>query len=247
VSKPFRLGLFAAAAPGVAAVLAYGFGGLPDFGHYAGPYGNLLVSLAPHERHITNIVAAVTFDYRGIDTMGEELILVAAVIGTAILLRDTLERDVRGVVEATGSDALRLFGALLVPVLSLVALSVIAHGYLTPGGGFQGGVVASAAVVLVFLALDYRSFHELTRSDRWETVESAGAGCFIALGLLGLTAGHTFLANFLPHGTFKQLDSGGLVPLLNWASGLAIAGGLVLVYAEYVHEAIELRRRGRRP
>ena len=82
-----RLVVFAIGALGVAALLVWGLGGVPDFGHYRGPYGDILNRNAVQERHATNVVNSVTFDYRGIDTAGEEFILFAAVMGVTLLLR----------------------------------------------------------------------------------------------------------------------------------------------------------------
>src|SRR3712207_8535195 len=58
------------------------------FRSYDGVYGLLLSHTAAVERHATNVVMAVTFDYRGFDTLGEEFILFAAVMGVALLLRE---------------------------------------------------------------------------------------------------------------------------------------------------------------
>jgi multicomponent Na+:H+ antiporter subunit B len=82
-----RLILFLAAAAALAVPLGLGLGGLRAFGHYAGPYGILLNHQAMAQRHVTNVVSAVNFDYRGIDTLGEEFILFAAVTGLALILR----------------------------------------------------------------------------------------------------------------------------------------------------------------
>lgn len=37
-------------------------------GHYAGPYGDVLNSLSVYQRHATDVVSAINFDYRGFDT-----------------------------------------------------------------------------------------------------------------------------------------------------------------------------------
>jgi multicomponent Na+:H+ antiporter subunit B len=66
---------------------AAGLWGLPAFGHYPGPYGDILNAVGTSERHGTNIVTLVNFDYRGFDTLGEEYMLFAAVIGAVLLLR----------------------------------------------------------------------------------------------------------------------------------------------------------------
>ena len=68
-------------------LLFWGFSGLPPFGNFHGFYGQLLNHIAVPQRHTSNVVAAVVFDYRGFDTVGEEFIFLAAVIGVAMLLR----------------------------------------------------------------------------------------------------------------------------------------------------------------
>src|SRR5436305_1745217 len=81
----------------LAALLAWGFSGLPAFGRFHGFYGQLLNAIALPQRHTTNTVTAVVFDYRGLDTMGEEFILFTAVAGVVMLLRgagEASERDI---------------------------------------------------------------------------------------------------------------------------------------------------------
>src|SRR3954468_4155114 len=139
-----------------AAVLAFGllwaFADLPAFGHYSGIYGLALEHVAVAQRHATDIVGAVTFDYRGFDTLGEEFILFAAAVGCAILLR--AQRGERAVEDATGradrsadvvARPVRALGAALVAPTVVLGAYVVAHGHLTPGGGFQGGVILAAA------------------------------------------------------------------------------------------------------
>src|SRR5207248_525557 len=84
VSARTRLGLFLVAGAGLAALLGWGVAGLPAFGDYHGPYGLVLNQVALGQRHTTNVVAAVVFDYRGFDTMGEELMLFAAFVAPAL-------------------------------------------------------------------------------------------------------------------------------------------------------------------
>ncbi len=80
------MGLVLAAATGLFGLLAWGLNALPPIGHYAGPYGDVILAAAKEERHVLNTVAAVNFDYRGFDTLGEEFIFFASVIGVSLLL-----------------------------------------------------------------------------------------------------------------------------------------------------------------
>ncbi|MGH2869827.1 MAG: sodium:proton antiporter, partial [Solirubrobacteraceae bacterium] len=87
MSHPGRRRLFLIAAAALAALLVYGLAGLPGVGHFHGRYGLLLAHVAVPERQATDIVNSITYDYRGVDTMGEEFILFASAIGLVIVLR----------------------------------------------------------------------------------------------------------------------------------------------------------------
>jgi multicomponent Na+:H+ antiporter subunit B len=245
VSRSFRLGLFAVSAAGLAGLLLWGVAGLPDFGHYAGPYGFVLNAVAVNERHATNVVTATTFDYRGFDTLGEEFILFAAGLGVALLLRDVREgseQPAAGVLD----DAVRLVGIALVPALLAIGLYVVAHGLITPGGGFQGGVVLASAFLLVWLAGEYRAFRKLTPAPAVDFAKGAGAGGYVVIGMAALLLGHAFLHVFGPLGTAGTLASGGSLLLLNLATGLEVTAAFVLVFTEFLEELAAVRLGGRR-
>ena len=87
MSDRLRFCLFMPAVAGFAAMFLWGLDGLARFGNYPGPYGDIINRVALPERHLTNMATAVNFDYRGFDTLGEEYILFAAVVGLALLLR----------------------------------------------------------------------------------------------------------------------------------------------------------------
>ncbi|HSD81612.1 MAG TPA: hydrogen gas-evolving membrane-bound hydrogenase subunit E [Solirubrobacteraceae bacterium] len=243
MSRRTRLGLFSVSLAGLAALLSWGVAGLPGFGHYRGPYGYVLNAVAPQERHVTNVVAATVFDYRGFDTLGEEFILFAAAMGVALLLRDVRDEGPRAA-RAVRSDAVRLVGLGFVAPLFLLGLYVVAHGYLTPGGGFQGGVVISAAFALVYLAGEYRAFRRLTPTPGVDLAKGTGAGGFVVCGLVSMLLGTAFLQNFGPLGTTGTLASGGSIALLNVATALEVSAAFVLIFTEYVEE-LALSQAGR--
>jgi multicomponent Na+:H+ antiporter subunit B len=242
MSRTVRLGLFGASVAGLAALLLWAVAGLPDFGHYIGPYGYVLNAVAPGERHVTNVVAATVFDYRGFDTLGEEFILFAAAMGVALLLRDVREEEHRPD-HGVQSDAVRLVGLAFVPVLLVVGLYVVAHGYITPGGGFQGGVVLASAFALVWLAGEYRAFRRLTPAPALDLTKGTGAGGYVVVGLAAMLLGQAFLHNIGPLGTTGTLASGGSIVLLNLASALEVSAAFVLIFSEFVEE-LTVRRLG---
>jgi multicomponent Na+:H+ antiporter subunit B len=235
-----RLVVFLVAASGVGALFGAAIAGLPHFGDYRGPYGFVLNRIVVPERHTTNVVSATTFDYRGIDTMGEEFILLAAVLGVSMLLRAGGERKA-GSPEAAqwhGSDAIRIVAALMVGVVFVVGLWLVAFGYVTPGGGFQGGVVLAGAVVLLYVASTYRAYEPFANEHALDPIEMVGAGGYVVIGIAALASSLPFLANLFGPGSVGTLRSGGSIPFLNWATGIEVTAATLVLFAEFLKEYV---------
>ncbi|MGZ4270611.1 MAG: MnhB domain-containing protein [Solirubrobacteraceae bacterium] len=223
------------------ATLVVAVTGLEPFGHYPGPYGDVLARVVPGERHTGQLVTATVLDYRGFDTLGEEMILFAAVCGCAALLR-VLRREreaERGTpARPVPSFAARATGAALVGPVMVLGAYVIAHGHLTPGGGFSGGVVVAGALLLAYAAGQGLRLRRVSSIGLLEGAEALGAAGFLALALAGLVATGTLLKNFLALGTSGMLLSAGTIPVGNVAIGLEVAGAVALVFAEFLEQAL---------
>lgn len=221
---------------------------LPRSGQGASLYGDLLVGGSVGERHSTDVVTSINFDYRAADTVGEEFILFASVLAVVMLLRRTDEEracdddgDEDGREAPKTSDAMRVLGISLLGLGITFGLYIITHGQLTPGGGFQGGVITATAWVLLYLSASGEVFQRLTPKRVVEAVEAAGAAGFVLLGIAGMIWGVAFLANFLPLGPPASVMSGGTIPLLSLATGFEVTGGFVLLFTTFVEEALEAR------
>jgi multicomponent Na+:H+ antiporter subunit B len=243
-----RKRLFLVGAAGLGALLLWGLGGLPDYREFTPLYGQVINQVAVDERSTTAVVTAVNFDYRGFDTLGEEFILFAAVLVLALLLRrlseerpGPLEQHARHV--HTTSAAVRLTCVALVGPIVVLAIYITMHGHLTPGGGFQGGVIAATALLLVYLGSDYKTMQRLRPLPLVETAKSAGAAGFVLIGLGGLIFAGAFLENFLPLGNPGELISAGTIPLLSLAVGIEVSGGFVLLLSEFLDQLLVIRRR----
>jgi multicomponent Na+:H+ antiporter subunit B len=255
MSDRVRLGVFAAGLAGLLGLLVWGFAGLPDFGHYAGPYGYILNRVAVPERSATDVVTAVNFDYRGFDTLGEEFILFAAVVGVASILRTLRgERERAPDDDAAGrhvpptSIVVRVAGLGLIAPTILVGVYIVAHGHQTPGGGFQGGVILATALLLTYLCGDYMTMRRVGPPSLIELAEGLGAAGFALVGVSGLVAGGAFFENWLGKGVPGELPSAGTIPISNAAVGLAVTGGFAFMLSEFLEQTLSRRRgRGRRP
>lgn len=225
------------------AVVIVAFAHLPDFGIYLGPYGTILNTVAQQERHIPNVTTAVNFDYRGLDTMGEEFILFAAVAGlTLVLRRDRAEATddplpgSHGRGSGTRTDAVEAFSLLGASVTAAFGIYMAIHPHLTPGGGFQGGAITAGFAALLFLGVGYRPFKALTAQEVVEPMEAIGAAGYVVVGLATLAAAGAFLANSLPLGPDGALFSTGTIPVINACVALEVIAGFVLVFSEFADE-----------
>jgi len=244
VSRRVRIAAFVPALVVLFALLLWGFAGMPDFGHYRGPYGFVLERIATPERHVTNVVNATTYDYRGFDTMGEEFILFAAVTGVVLLLRGS-SRSRRRADDDVRSDSIRLAGAVAPALVILVGLWLVACGFVTPGGGFQGGIAVAAGALMLFVAVGYRACSTLGDERLLDPIEGLGAGGYAVVGLAALVSGLPFLTNLFGPGAVGTVRSGGSAALLNWAAAIEVAAANVILTTEFVEQYIApiVRRR----
>jgi multicomponent Na+:H+ antiporter subunit B len=241
MSRRARCALALVALAALGTVLVVAVADLEPFGHYPGPYGDILAKVVPGERHTGQLVAATTFDYRGFDTLGEELILFTAACGCVALLR--LRRRERGegasaAARPQPSVAARALGGALVGPVLVVAIYIVIHGHLTPGGGFSGGVIGAGALLLAYAAGQQVRLRRVGSIGLLEVTEAIGAGGFLLVALGALIAVGATLQNFLPLGTSGMLLSAGTIPVGNVAVGIEVVGAVALIVAEFLEQAL---------
>jgi multicomponent Na+:H+ antiporter subunit B len=218
-----RLLVFLVGAAGLAALFAQAALRLPGFGRADHPYGGRAVA-AGLARHTTNIVSSLNFDQRAFDTLGEELILMAAALGAVVVLRVTLHETEEDAGRhrygpADVFEALRLTGCVLLPVTVVVGIYIVAHGAQSPGGGFQGGVVLGSAMHLVYLAGDYPALERIRPIPLFEAAEALAAGVFVVLAI----------------------GYAGQVTAMNVAVGFEVGCAAVLLLAKFFQQALLVR------
>lgn len=237
--------VFAGAALIIAAGLLRAAARLPVLGTRATPYASAMNARAPRERQASNVPTAITFDYRGLDTLGEEIILFAALAGVTRTLKHGRRRatarheddGTRREVSRDPSAAVRALARVLGAGTLVLGTEIVVHGHLTPGSGFQGGVVLSAAWLLVYLGFGARLFRRLTADAPTDMVASVAAGAYALVAVGGLLAGGALLTNVLPLGTLGQLASTGTIAVIDVAVGCEVAASFALLYAHFLDVA----------
>ena len=230
---------FVALAPGVWTVVT----SLPSFGWPSNDYGSTVSLLIPPLRHVANMVTAVNFDVRGIDTVGEEMMLIGAVTGTVLLLRgsrgesptDRADQK-RGRPVRERSDAVIVMARLAASVVMIFGIYIVAQGTETPGGGFQAGVLIATSFVLVYLGEGYEGWRILIRGPVMAALEGVGGFVFVAAAAVPLLMGKAALENVLPLGQFKSMAAGGMMILGNFAVTVAVAGSFGALMLEFMEE-----------
>ena len=190
------------------------------------------------ETGAVNIVAGMILDYRAFDTLGESHVLFVATITVLILLRlNKTEKD-----EAELSDRrfepkndaiLQLVATFLVPIIIIFGIYIILNGHLGPGGGFSGGAVIGAGLVLYLNAFGFK------KTERFFTEKTYKWICFFSLSFYCLAKSYSFytganhLHSVIPKGTPGAILSSGLILPLNIAVGLVVACTIYAFYAMF--------------
>lgn len=175
-----------------------------------------------------NLVTSVVVSYRGLDTLGEVMVLFTATTGVTALLASSKPRHKKEKTNERrkGSELLGTGAAFLFPILILFGCYIFINGHLSPGGGFQGGVVlASAFLLLLFADCDVELNHALLK---W--AEAFSGAAYVAVGLLGIWLAAGFLdPRFLPLGEFGQLFSAGAIPVIYILIGIKVGSELTSI------------------
>jgi multicomponent Na+:H+ antiporter subunit B len=182
-----------------------------------------------------NLVTGILFDYRAFDTLGEATVIFAAVSTISLLVA----RKRINIAHNNFSPIVHQSISLILPFLYVLGFYLIFYGHLSPGGGFTGGVVLATIFILLTITFGIRHTQEDNVVKMRSMLESGGAIGFVLLGVAGMLAGYNFLANGQANftiGTPGELLSGGLIPLLNLATGVKVGSGLGLIFYCLVKE-----------
>ena len=128
--------------------------------------------------------------------------------------------EIKHVIQRCGCDS-------ILPLALVYMFYIILHGHLSPGGGFQGGVLMAGIVILLYLGhgfeatVDALSYHTLHKSEGFASV------VYVALALMGVAVGAQFCQNILyTHGNVGDLYSSGTIFWMNVTVGVKVITGI---------------------
>lgn len=234
-------------------ILVFTVSYMPPTGDISNPANNEVaaryIEAGLEETGATNIVAGMILDYRAFDTLGESHVLFVAAIAVTVLLRlDKTKRDpkdtttVETIGEAEEQDkiftphhdsVLQKVSLLLVPVIFVFGIYVVLNGHLSPGGGFSGGAIIGAGLILFANAFGFE------KADKFFTTKVYKWVTFLALAFYALAKCYAFfcgangLNSHISEGTPGAILSAGLILPLNIAVGCVVACTMYSFYSMF--------------
>ena len=115
----------------------------------------------------------------------------------------------------------------ILPMAAVYILYIILHGHLSPGGGFQGGVLIAAVIALLAMAYGYEAAGSTISFGLVHHGEGLASVCYVALAFMGAAAGAQFCQNILyTHGSIGDLYSSGTIFWMNVTVGVKVITGI---------------------
>ena len=189
-----------------------------------------------------NIVTGIILHYRGFDTLGETNVLFVAVCAVLLMLSIYGEKDEKKRLQQAAREQryepdhdviLRSAARILTPMVLVLGLYIIFNGHLSPGGGFSGGAVLGAGLILYQNAFGYR------KTERFFTYKTFRYVSLFSLLFYALAKGYHFftgangLESGIPLGQPGAILSAGLLLPLNFVVGCVVACTMYALYTMF--------------
>ena len=220
---------------------------LPPFGNPDNPANNEVsrryIEDGIEETGAVNIVAGMILDYRAFDTLGESNVLFIAVCAVIILLKLPGPIDGAGhttaLLEAEADDRmyepkndaiLQATTRLLTPVILMFGLYVMFYGHISPGGGFSGGAIMGAGLILYLNAFGFKKAERFFTYTTFRAISVSALSFYAASKAYSFFTGANHLASFISPGTPGRIFSAGLIPYLNIAVGFVVCCTMYAFY-----------------
>ena len=186
-----------------------------------------------------NIVTGMILDYRAFDTFGESNVLFIATCSVLILLRNDKKRDKRQAAaeekteryyEPKDDSILQKITFLLFPIIVIFGIYVILNGHISPGGGFSGGAIIGAGLILYANAFSFEKLNRFFTEKTYKWVSFASLAFYCLAKSYSFFTGANHLESGIPLGTAGDILSSGLILPLNICVGLVVASTMYAFY-----------------
>jgi len=214
---------------------------LPAVGNAANPDNNTVsetyITDGLKDTGAVNIVTGMILSYRAFDTFGETNVLFIATCCVMIMLmvdEDKIKFDAdsndRGY-EPKNDVILQKVASILVPVVFLFGIYVILNGHLSPGGGFSGGAMIGAGMILYVAAFGFEKTERFFNEKVYTVVKVTALICYGCIVTYYFLTGANGLECLIPLGVPGKILSGGITLPINIFVGSEVACTMYAFYA----------------
>lgn len=227
-------------------MLLIGVADLPPFGDADNPVNNEVaqryIERGLQETGAVNIVTGMILDYRAFDTLGESHVLFIATCTVLILLRADHKKGKNSEEEMESNDRayepkndviLQTAARLLVPFIVIFGIYIILCGHLGPGGGFSGGAVIGAGLILYVSAFGFAKTERFFTATTYKWMSFGALACYCLSKTYSFYTGANHIESIIPLGTPGAILSSGLILLLNICVGVVVAGTMYTFYVMF--------------
>lgn len=227
-------------------MLLIGVADLPPFGEADKPVNNEVsqryIEKGLQETGAVNIVTGMILDYRAFDTLGESHVLFIATCTVLILLRADQKKGKNSEEEWEANDRayepkndviLQSAARLLVPFIIIFGIYIILCGHLGPGGGFSGGAVIGAGLILYVSAFGFVRTERFFTARTYKWMSFGALACYCLSKTYSFYTGANHIESVIPLGTPGAILSSGLILLLNICVGVVVAGTMYTFYVMF--------------
>ena len=186
-----------------------------------------------------NIVTGMILDYRAFDTFGESNVLFIATCSVLILLRNDQKKDKKRsekearkeqFYEPKDDSILQQITFVLFPIIVVFGIYVILNGHISPGGGFSGGAIIGAGLILYANAFGFEKLGRFFTEKTYKWVSFCALAFYCLAKSYSFYTGANHLESGIPLGTAGAIISSGLIFPLNICVGMVVACTMYAFY-----------------
>ena len=223
-------------------ILLYTVSYLPRTGNPSNPDNNVVsqryIEQGLQETGAVNIVSGMILTYRAFDTFGETNVLFIATCCVMILLMLD-ERILKKLEEGSGDrrfepkNDMILQGTafILCPIIFIFGIYIILNGHLSPGGGFSGGAILGAGLILYASAFGFNKTQRFFDEHVYKAAKITALCMYGVIGSYFYITGANGIENHIPLGQPGHILSGGIILPIDICVGLEVACTMYAFYA----------------
>ncbi len=214
---------------------------LPPTGSEDNPVNNEVskryIEQGMEETGAVNIVSGMILTYRAFDTFGETNVLFIAtccvmillMIDDAALKKQQVDNDRR--YEPKNDVILQKIAFVLCPVIFIFGIYIVLNGQISPGGGFSGGAVIGAGLILYVSAFGFKKASRFFNELIYKIAKITALCMYGLIGTYFYITGANGIENHIPLGIPGHILSGGIILPINICVGLEVACTMYAFYA----------------